>query len=470
MKSSNQLFFAIIFILIFPFCGISQKTWTLDNCINYAYENNIQIKRKEIQTEYVKQNIKELKNGILPDLNFNTTQDFSFGYSTELYSGDFSENNIISNRFNLSSSTVIFNGFKNYNQIKQNEINLLKSLQETDALKDDIKLNILSVFMQILLSKEELKKSKNQLIISEENLSNAGLFFKSGIIPESDIYEIKSQIAYENYQIVLSEANVENAKLQLSKLLQLQTTSIEIDSIDIEINNSDFYIPKFERTYTKSLDLPYIKVAEYNLEMLSFEKKINKSQLYPKLSLNLGLNTTWSDAGFLYDTTNVELSPIGITGFTNDIVYGSTFTNRNFPFTDQLRHNLYPFISVNLFYPVFNKFRYKNDNQKICLNIKDSEYLLEEHKNKLYQDIQQVYSDIKTAIAKYKSSVEYLKSMELTYQNTELMFKAGKITSYEYNITKNKLINAETEMLISKYELKFKQNILRFYLGREFEI
>jgi len=460
-----KIFILLVIFFLNASAGFCQKEWTLDDCIKYALENNIQIKRKNIQVKSDELSIKISKNNILPDLNFNTSQEFTFAKTTDLISNDLTENNITASKYNISSNITLFNGFRNYHITEQKKLNLLTSLQEIEALKDEIELNVLSAYMQILLSDEELEISKRQLFITEENLVNALLLKKAGIIPENEIYEIKAQIAYEEYQIVLAESNLKNANLQLTKLLELQTDSIKIKKPEIEISNYDLYIPNIDRVFRIAQELPLIKAAENRLESLKKEVDINESILYPKISLNLGINTNWTDAGYLYDTTNVILTPVGFTGLTGETVYSSSYDTKKYPYFNQIRNNFFPSVSVNLSYPIFDRFSYKQNKEKIKLNIYDAELQIQQQKNKLYQDIRQLYSDLKTTIAKYKSSEQYLKSYEKSYKNAELEYKVGKITSFEYNISVNKLINAKYDFLKTKYEIKFKQNILRYYQG-----
>ena len=139
------------------------------------------------------------------------------------------------------------------------------------------------------------------------------------------------------------------------------------------------------------------------------------------------------------------------------------FGNKDYPLTKQLHNNILPTVSLSLSYPVFNKFNYRTTKEKAKIKIADSEYILQQTQNALYFDIQQVYTDLKAAIAEYQSALEYLKSMQLSYKNIELKFSAGKISSYDYNLSKNKLMKAESEFLKAKFEIIFKQNILRYY-------
>ncbi|MCF6184580.1 MAG: TolC family protein [Bacteroidales bacterium] len=464
----------IYILLTIFFCnsnfGYSQKIWTLNDCLKYALENNIQIKRKNIQIKAGKLAIKAAKSNILPYLNFNASQEFSFAKTTDLISNDLKENNISVNKYNISGSIVLFNGFKNYNIIEQKKLNLFTVLQEIEALKDDIKLNVLSAYMQILFSEEELEISKRQLYITEENLTNATLLKTAGIIADNEIYEIKAQIAYEKYQIIVAESNLKNANLQLTKLLELQTNSIQIEKPKVKVTNLDFYIPDFNRIYRIAQNLPLIKKEEKKLKSIKKETDINKSLLYPKISLNLGINTNWTNAGYLYDTTNIINSPIGYTSFTGEVVYSKSYGTKKYPYFYQIKNNFFPSISINISYPVFDKFRYKQNKEKIKLNINEVELQIQQRKNNLYQDIQQLYSDLKIAIAKYKSAEQYLNSYEKSYKNAELEYKAGKITSFEYSTSVNKLINAKLDFLKTKYEIKFNQNILRFYQNLPFAL
>ncbi len=430
----------------------SQKTWTLNDCIDYAYKNNISIKRQELQTQIQGTAIKENKNALLPDLRFDATADISFARTTNLYTESSKENYNKSNYYQLSSSVVLFNGLRNYRQIEQAQINFTTSLQDLESIKDDIKLNILTAYLQILLFEEELITAVNQIKITNLQLENAKLAIDAKIIAKNDILEIESQLAYENYTIILTKSKLKNAKLQLLKILELTVEQIDIEKPNIIINEDDFNLPSFEQVYEQAQSLSRIKSAEFQVKSTELDNKIVQTLLYPEISLKVATNTNISDIAFLYDTDKI-IETNGIT----------SYDTKTFPYHKQFRHNIVPSITLGLSYPLFNKFSYSTSKEKAKIKLYDTEFFLQEQKNALYFEIKQVYADLESAISKYESSKKYLVTVQNSFDNSEIKFSAGRITSYDYNLAKNNLIKAEIELLKAKYEIIFKWNILNYY-------
>lgn len=471
MKVSKVFLSFLLLSLFFIGAVTGQKVWTLNECIKYAHDNNIQLNRKKLQSDLSVLQIKQDKSSLLPDLLFNTTQDFSFARNTDLPTGNTTENHSTSTNFGLNSSITLFNGLYNFHLRKKNEYNLLATIQNIETLTDEIELNILSVYLQILLFEEELEITKNQHKITELQLNDAKLALEAGIIAESDIVELQSQLAYEQYLIVVSENNLNNTKLELLKLLEIKDADIKIQKPDTTTRPDTLLLPDFNEVYNKALHLPYIQSVEYSLKSSQRDIQLVKSQLYPKITLNMALTTLWSDANYLYNTEDVSLAQSGFVGnLSGDPVYYPIYGNKKYSFVNQLKNNLIPAISISATYPIFNRNSNRINRSKTKINITDVEYQLQESKNKLFYELQQLYSDIKAANAEYSSSKAYFKSMQLSFTNAELKFAAGKIASYNYNLAKNKLIKAESDLLKAKYEIIFKMNILNYYRQLPFQL
>jgi len=464
---------SIVFILFvsFPELSFCQEIWKLSDCINYAIENNLQIKVKELQEKTGNIILKESKNSILPDLKFAANQNLSFGRTTNLYDGKLNENHIKSNDFYLSSSFILFNGMKSHYQIQQNKINFTINSLETEVFKNDIQLNILQAYLQILLNAEELHISKEQLNITEQQLKNAEISYKVQIISESDILEIQAQIAYEKYLITLAENNFKSANFNLLKILEKKEYEIVVEKPVISFYENDLLLPDFTDVYRTALQLPQLKTAEYQLKSTEFEKNIAKSILYPEISLKFGLYSNYSDKNYFFDSQKNSVIQSGFVGsLDGEPVFTQAYGKTKYPFTKQIYNNILPTIYISMTYPIFSKFSYKTSIEKAKIKFSNSEIVLQQTKNDLYFAIQQIYLDLKAAISEYKSSLDFLKSMEVSFQNTELKFAAGKVNSYEYNLSKNKLNIAQTNLLKAKFTIVFKRNILRFYQCKSFEL
>ena len=220
---------------------------------------------------------------------------------------------------------------------------------------------------------------------------------------------------------------------------------------------TSIYLPDFDNIYLQAQSLSQIKSAEYQVLSSQIGCDIVKSLLYPEINLRIATNTNISDIAFLYDTDKI----IETSGTPS-------YNTKKFPYQKQFKHNIVPSITIGLTYPIFNKFAYNINKDKVKIIAAESDYILQERRNALYFEIKKVYSDLSSSISKYASSIKYLETIQNSFVNSGIKLVSGKITTYDYNLAKNNLIKAEKELLKNKYEILFKMNILYYYQQKDF--
>ncbi len=457
-----------LFLVVSFFKVNSQQIWTLQTCIEYAVKNNLQIKIQELNAEYNQNLLQQSKANLLPNLNFGASQAYSFGWSNDPFTNEFSPSNTQTLNLSLTSSVTIFSGFQNINTIKQNEYKVQSSLLNVEKIKNDISLNIAAAFLQILYNKELLLIAQNQADISKSQLKNTEILVKAGSLSEGSLLEVESQLALEELEIVNTENSIVTSYLTLAQLLELDSIeNFEIQIPEISEPDTNLILPEIDIIYEEALGLPQIAAAEYDL--LSAEKgyQIAKGELYPNLTISGSYGTGYSDVRKHYTQEYAGMQAIGIVGRTMDSVYIPSFKTieTDYLFSDQLKDNQSEYIAVNLQIPIFNKYYAKSNISNSKINIENSKLQLEIVKNELYKDIQQAYNDVYSASTKYKASKKAVTAMQKSFDYTEKKYNAGLITTLEFNTSKNNLIEAQSNLLQAKYEFTFKLNILNFYRG-----
>ncbi len=297
MKIKNR-FPYIIAIVYFTFIWgmgsvMAQKTWTLEECISYAFENNIQIKQSRLQTETAEINLLQSKLDFAPSANANSSLGRSWGRNFGALNTAINKPQV-SNSFGLGGSLTLFNGMQKWNTFKKSEVDLKASVFISEEMENNISLTLTRAYLNILFNHELLIVAKEQLDVTQKQIERTSKLVEAGTLPKGDFLEITAQGATEETNLISSENALALAYLDLKQILDLPAeTDFDIDRPDLELSNDINIIPS-EQVYANAVEtMPEIKGGEMNLAKCHHSVKIAKSYLYPSLSLNAGISTNY---------------------------------------------------------------------------------------------------------------------------------------------------------------------------------
>jgi outer membrane protein len=459
---------AIISFFIYQH-SYSQEVWSLSKCVDYALKNNIQIKQQEISSKIDRNVLNQSVIGILPSLNGNASDNNNYGRSVDRFTNQIFETHVHTQNFSVSSQMTLFNGLQTFNTIRQNRFNLLASLQDIKKMKNDISLTVATSYLQILFNEELLESSKKQLDVTKQQVTRTKLLVDAGSLPQGSFLEILAQQSSEELSVITSDNLLKSAYLNLVQLLDLDSTSnfkVERPVLQEPSLNDEF--APVSKIYDEALVLPQIKSAEYNLLSAETGQYIAYGRLSPRLSLSGSFSTGYSDARTKSGDPVVGAPvPIGYVGSSGETVYTASVSRPTleYPFKDQIKDNQSKSLSLSLSVPIFNGWQVMGGISSSSLNVKNYNYNLQLARNLLYKDIQQARNDVIASKNKYLASKKTLEAYKESFNYTQNKFDVGMVTSVDYNIQKNKLIKAESDLLQAKYEFIFKKNILNFYRG-----
>jgi len=293
-------------ILIFSFLllnyGVSvmaqQKVWTLEDCINYALEQNIQVRKSQLNTESSTYSAEQAQAQRFPSLNASVNQ--SFNWNRDITEGGFDGTS--GSSYSVNSGATIFNGFRLSNQIKQSVMDVESSKLSTETTKESVSLNILNAYLVVLYAEEQVNNSKQQVTSTEEQLRLAGERHTLEAISQSDYLRVNSQLASEKLTLANAESQLAISRVSLMQLMELPVDdNFAISHPDLELTLNQERDPEVQAVYEKALEIkPQIKNAEINKQSALLDEKIAKASFLPVLSASAGLSTRFSDAG----TTN----------------------------------------------------------------------------------------------------------------------------------------------------------------------
>ncbi len=460
--------------LIIPFNSFSQEPWSLEQCITYALEHNIQIKQQKLNTEYNSNVLQQSKVELYPNLNGAASYGSSFGRALDQTTYQFTENQTVQSlNLNLSSSVTLFSGFQKVNTIKQNEFNLQASLQDLEKLKNDISLNIAAAYLQILFSTELVDIAVSQVEITKQQVNRTGILVNAGSLPRGNLLEIQSQQASEELQLANYENQLMLSILNLTQILDLETAQDFRISTPLlsEITESEL-LYGVDSVYAYAVEsLPQIKGAELRKEGAEKGLEIAKGSRTPRLGFTANYGTGYSDVrqqvtGTRLDTVVVGTTPGGdvIRNVYPSPVYG------NYPLGDQFKDNVSTSLFLNLSIPIFANYQIRNGIRNSKINVENYNLELENTKNLLFKEIQQAYADAVAALKKYRASQKALVAVEESFKYTQEKYNVGLVSTVDYNLAKNQVTRTKSDLLQAKYDYIFKTNILNFYRGEPIKL
>ncbi len=443
------LIYISLLLVIFSWSANSiysqEKLWTLQECVQYAIDNNIQIKQQVLQTMYQENTLEQSKLNLLPTINGQATHNYSFGRALDETTYEFTDNqNIQSNSFYAGGSLNLFNGLQNYNTIRKNKYQLMASEQDLQSIKDNISLNIALAYLQILLNRELVTTTDNQLQITRQQIEKTKKMFEAGSVAKGNLLQIEAQAASEELQLINLSNQLDISYLTLTQMLELETPEgFRITVPQISIDTNTVITGNIDEIFEQAQGLrPEIKSAELNLNASEIDLKIAKGGRSPRLSMTHSFSTRYSD---------VALKP-------SDPL--ETYT-----FSEQLNDNINYGVGFSLNIPILNGWQVNTNIANSKISIDNYRYALESEKKNLYKTIQQAFADAVAALKKYGASIKAVASMEESFRYTEQKFDVGMITPVDYNAAKTQLLNAQSDMSQAKYEFIFKTKVLDFYKG-----
>lgn len=470
MKNRYKIF-TITFLL--GWMGFAQnqttKSYSIEECISIALENNLDLKSTNLLANSAKVNYQQSKANLLPSLNGNFNLGVNDGRSIDPFTNDFINQELTFSNLGLSLNMTIFNGFRLLNSAKQNRLNKKASEMEIEAAKQDLILNVTLAYLQVLNSKAVLDLSKSRLETTKGQIKIQEQFFKNESGNPADYADILGQLASDETSVLSSESSLNNSKISLARLLNLDT-NVEVDVQNL-IMDFETYDLSAEEVYTDAIqNLATFKVRELRIEAAKKGVSIAKSQFTPEISLFGGINTNYSSAAQLFNSTGSSVVETGDFVSLDGQDYfvmteQTTFASESIGFKDQLDNNLNTVIGVSVSVPLFNSFRAKNNVALEKINVEESILELERTNQDIKNTIRQVHFDMEAVYRRHQSLLKQVVAYEESFRINEIRFKNGVSNFLNYITSKNNLDNAKVNLANAKYEYLLRTKVLDYYRG-----
>ncbi len=429
------LFIVLLFLCICQAINAQQnKLWTLQECIEHALDQNIQIRKNLLTNDRSRINAGQAKAQRFPSASASINQNFNWSQSSGTGSSGLTGSN--GSNYSVNSGITLYNGSRINNSIKQAELNIESGNLSLETIKESITLNILNAFVQVLYAEEQAKNSMKQIESTTQQLNLAKERLALQIISQSDYSQVKSQLATEKLTLANSESQLALAKVNLMQLMDLPVeANFNISHPDLGDNLNQNRVTDVKSLFETSLLIkPQIKYAAVNKTIASYDEKIARAGYFPSLSASAGVSSAF-------------------TGQSTDLYF------------TQISNQIRPALGFTLSIPVYQKKQVKTSIALAKIGYDDARLSETDTKNQLRKNIEQACQDVTSAQTEYEASLEKYKATLEALSLSEEKFKQGFINSVDYMVSKTNLIVAESNLLQSKFKLIFSYKVLDFYSG-----
>jgi outer membrane protein len=445
------------------------NTFSLKQCIEYAWMNNLDVRQYILNSESSNIDLKQSKSSILPSLSASAGQNYQFGRSIDRFTNQFSNQTIRSNNFSLNASLLLFGGFQTQNNIKRASATQKAAQENIYTIKNQIALNVANAFLQAIQSEENIKNLNFQVETTKQRVIKAQKMVDAGTADLSNLLTLKAQLANEQYNVVTA-INAKNASiLNLKTLLQMgndQELNLSMPVVSMDIISNSFSVNELYQIAVENM--PQIKSAILQNEAAKYQTRAAQGSMFPTISLFGSLSTVYSQSAQIYSNPTIIGSQIiGYTQTNNDAVVQPIFSYQisTKAFNKQISDNLGQGAGISLSWNIFNAFQVQNQIQKSKINEALSDLNLLKVKNTLLNEINSAMNSYNAAKAKYDAAMNSVEAQKMSFDYIQKRFDAGVTNSYDFIQSKNNLLQSQSNEIQARYELVFRGLILEFYKG-----
>lgn len=439
----TQIFLLLSLISIFGNAVQGQPNWTLNQCISFAIENNINLQGYKILEQLSLEDERQSRRNMLPGVNASTNAGLSFGRSVDPNTNDYIDTKFFNNSYSLSSSIAVFNGFRLQNRIKYNKYRKQASKYNRINATDDLAFGVMVAFFDVVYYKGMLEIASEQVEASKLSLKTTEKKVEVGLKAKSDLLEMRANLEREELNKIQIENAGEKAILRLKQLMNFVSVE-ELELVDENPNvfNQIVEQPRqlFEHYTAWS---PYYRSIVANLKATEKGLALSRSGLYPSISARGSVNTGY------YETNTNEA--------------GATIA-----FGEQFRNNKNQYLGAALSIPVFNRWANRSEIKKAKLEVEQAKNNLENEKQKLFFEMITNLTELEAFFKEYNQYVVRSEVDKLAFQTAQKKFDQGLIDINDYYIAKNRLANTQSQVLRSRTQWEIKMKTVEFYKGQRF--
>lgn len=420
----------------------AQEVITIKQAVENTLKNNLQVKQSQFSESLSEVTLKQSKLAIAPSLNGSISQSMGWGRN-QTASGLYQNTQNYNFSPGLNAGIDVFNGFSKLNQIKQNKLLLDADKTNTEKVKNDLILQVITSYLQILYNKDFLKTAQEQLTVAKQQLNQQQQLLEVGNKTLADLSQAKSQVATAELNVTSALNTLSISYLTLAQLMDIpSSTKYDVQAPSIESFTQPGASEDAEAIYQSALsNFPDIRLGAQRTAAAKIGVNVAKASLYPRISFGASYGSVY---------------------FYN---YNSTLPNESFK--NQLKNNISKGISLSLSVPIFNGLQARFGVKRAQINLMQTETQEQLAKNNLNKVIYQAVADLKAAESRYQSTTNAFQAQKDAYYVIEQRYNVGLVNSLDYSTALTNKNKAEIDMIQAKYDLLFRSKVIDYYLGKQ---
>lgn len=446
LPGMKKIIFTLLLIAGVGIVVSGQEKWSLEKCISYAIENNIALKRQQVQTEQNRTNLKQSRAALLPNLNFQSSGAMNFGRSVDPVTNTITFNQNIQNSYFMGSNITVFNGFALANRISASKFMYEMGLELEQANKDLLTVDITNAYFQVLMYRGVVSTARKQLEVSEQQLHRISVMVETGAESKTTKLEIQSQVS--NDRLLLTQAiNNEMIALEsLKQLLQLDSsTDFNISEESLLVNVGEDMTTDVDSVFNTAKEiLPGINALVLQAEARKKLVKAAIGEATPELTFSGGWRTGYYDA----------------------MMEGVATT----PFPEQLKNNNNQSLSATITIPIFNRWYSGSNIKRAKLNLQDAELQLQQEYNTLYSQVTNATLELEAAKDEHMAIKDSKEYSDLAFTAVEKKFQTGMANATEFAEARRQKFYAEVNLLRVQLQYNLKMMMLKYYLTGQWSL
>jgi len=451
--------------------SVSVQKLSLQQAVEIAIKNNLEVQQSDIAMQRQRVGLRQARTSMLPNINGDINHGSNQGRSIDPFTNSYVNQSLTNASYSLNGGIVLFNGLLIQNNIKLNAYAYEASKLEYQQMKDNLTLDIILTYLQILNNEDQLKQALNQADVTRQQVARLEIMNQEGAIAPGDLYDLKGQLAGDELSTVNSRNTLESNKLQLAQLMNvpysrsLQVERLTADQLPVQ------YDGDIDAIYQKALtELAMVRAAALRTKSAAKAVNVARGDMYPILSLNGGLSTAYSSAASTQRFLDFSLDSVGFIKGTNQSVLfrRDNFAADKIGYFDQFKNNYGTGIGIGLRIPILNGLTARNRVATAKLDMRNYELIEENTRVRLKQAIEQAYFNMTAARERYEATSNQVNAFRESFRASEVKFNAGAINSVVYLTSKNFLDRANVNLIIARYDYVLRTKILDYYQAKPF--
>jgi outer membrane protein len=437
----------VLTIVLAMFSGLvlnaqTGHVWSLREAVETGIKNSLPVNQRDLQAQREEVGWRQAKGDMLPSLNGNINHNLNIGRNPGA-DNTYSNNTFTSANWGLNSDVTLFNGLRLWNRLRSSQYAYEAGKQEWQQQKDQLTLDIILAYLQILTNRDQLTLARVQTAQVQEQVNRLEILNNQGAILPSDLSDLKGQLSQNKLNEINTANALEQAKLSLAQLMNipydstLQVERMTVEQFDINYNSTPDSIYRLA-----SEQLAIVKAPEYRRKSAEKTLAAARGNLIPSIGFGASYGTQF------------------YSNFTD------ASTNKTIRYYDQLKNNYGFGFGIGINIPFFNGFFARNQVKLAKINLKESELIEQTTQVRLRQSIERDYVNMQASVSRYQALVEQVAALTESFRAAEARFNAGVGNSVDFLTARNNMDRANINLIVARYDYALRTKILDYYQGR----